>query len=266
MPYSYYLKPNAADIHTTSPYWFAAFVRFAVRDTYSRRDEKLRGDASMLPPNVFPSEPDNVDLTLSTGDPVERGLQEKHPILLADRDILQFSVSSRKSSHVHQLTLSLNNTDTNYVAELASGDWVGFWAFDNREDFLRIREAVRSGKVANGFGDGLQFLGRVDSVRRTKNRTQVGGVQLSYSVTALGFGEFDTQIYYNPYFVAKYGNDALLWMLDWGGAENNLILGTTRGKGLITSQEVMPKICASVWAYPQRPRPSSDRLLRAERR
>jgi hypothetical protein len=67
-------------------------------------------------------------------------------------------------------------------------------------------------------------------------------VTLQYSLTGTGFSEFDSTIYYNAYFKAKYGNDALLWMIDFGGASNNIILGSTRDKGLISSQEVMPKL------------------------
>lgn len=220
MAFSYKVKPRGGDIHDTSPYWFAAFVRFETRDTFSRV-------------KMFQNAPNSSN----TSDPVE----EQEP-LIVDNDVIGWQVSQRKAQHVAQCSLTLENTEANYAAELASGDWMGFWAFDNRQDFERVRSLVYQRKPANGFFDGIKFLGRVDTVRRTKRKLPTGQLQISYNVTGHGFSEFDSMVYYNPYFVAKYGNDALLWMLDWGGAANNLILGPTRNKGLISSQEAMPKL------------------------
>lgn len=223
MAFTYSLKPRGGDIHDVAPYWFAAFIRFDRRDTFTR------ANMSSTPQN-------------SSAVSVMDGIKEQAEILIADGDCINWNVQSSKTSHVSGCSLTLVNGEVNYVAELASGDWMGFWVFDNKQDFLRVRDLVRNRKSCNGFLDGLKFVGRVDSVRRVKARSPSGALTTSYSVSGMGFGEFDSHIYYSNYFKAKYGNDALLWMIDFGGSANNLLLGATRHKGLISSQEVMPKL------------------------
>lgn len=223
MAFTYEVNPSGGDIHDQAPYWFAAFVRFETRDTFTRtKMSNLPQNASIVTP--------------------QEAVQER-PILIADNDCVSWSVGSSKSSHVSSCALSLVAGDIDYVAELASGDWMGFWAFDNKEDFIRVRKAVKNAQQCNGFFDGLKFIGRVDSVRRKKTRqAMTGALNVTYNISGVGFSEFDAALYYNKFFIAKYGGDALLWMMDFGGAENNLILGATRNKGLISSQEVMPKL------------------------
>lgn len=223
MAFSYEVNPSGGDIHNQAPYWFAAFIRFDTRDTFTRTK------MSSLPQNSSIVTP-------------QEAVQER-PVLISDNDCIGWSVGSAKTSHTSSCSLQLNSGDIDYVSELASGDWMGFWAFDNKEDFIRVRRAVKNSQQCNGFFDGLKFVGRVESVRRKKTRqAMTGHLTVQYTVNGTGFSEFDAAIYYNPYFKAKYGNDALLWMMDFGGSANNLILGVTRNKGVISSQDALPKL------------------------
>lgn len=223
MSYIYSVNPRGGDIHDVAPYWFAAFVRFKNRDTFTR--SKMASQSASCS-------------TVSNED----GVQEATEVLIADNDCIGWSIRSSKSSHVANCNLTLVAGDTNYVAKLAPGDWMGFWAFDNKQDYLRVKQAVMDKKQANGFLDGFKFLGRVDSVRRTKVRSPLGGLNIQYTVNGLGFSEFDSVIYYNNYFVQKYQNDVLLWMADFGSGSDNLLLGVSSGKGSVQTQDFFPKI------------------------
>jgi hypothetical protein len=221
MGFTYEIKPSGGDIHESNPYWFAGFVRFRNRDTFTR--------------DRMTNSPED-----SSRDGA--GAIDEMPTLIAIDDVTAWSVESGKTSHTSHCSMTLTNGRRNYVAELAPGDWACFWAFDNRSDFERVLRAVRSKSRANGWNDGLKFVGRVNSVQRQRNRSMDGKMTVSYSVSCTGFGEFDSFIYYNPIIKAKYGDNALRWMMDFGGAANNLILGTSLSRGLITSQDVIPKL------------------------
>lgn len=150
---TYEIKAAADSVYESIPYWFAAFVRFKQRDTFDR------------------SAVWNSDGNVGTsGSPVE----EMDEFIVADNDIISWSVATAKSSHVSNASFLITNTDLNYAAELAPGDWVCFWAFNNKSDYTRVKAAVRNSERANNFNDGLKFMGRVDSVRRVRTKAQGG--------------------------------------------------------------------------------------------
>ncbi|WNM70153.1 hypothetical protein [Myxococcus phage Mx1] len=233
MAFTYDITPRGVDVHDTSPYWFAAFIRFKHRDTFTRTKMSVSPEVSSRDgAEAFP-------------------VEEDYELLIADTDISAWTVQSGKTSHTSQCQLSMTSVYNNYVAELAPGDWMGFWAFNNRGDYERVKKLVIAKQRCNAFNDGLKFLGRVESVRRTRVRQPMGGLSVSYSVTGTGFGEFDSYIYYNPIIKARY-TTALQWMMDFGGSANDLILGTSLKKGIITSQDVLPKlisICLGVGPF-----------------
>jgi hypothetical protein len=236
MAFTYRLTPSGGDSHQSAPYWFAAFVRFKERDTFTRKNLGNSENASKSNATNF--------VELARPGPVD----EKPGVLMALNDVVSWSVTSAKDQHVSNCQLTLNNGPIDYVRELASGDWMGFWAFEDYEDYVRVKAAVASGQRANGFKDGLKFLGRVDSVRRTKVRASNGMLSVQYAVTGLGFSEFDSVIYYNPMLAAKYASAVSLWMMDFGSGVNELIMGN-QAVGLIGSQQVIPqlmRICLGV--------------------
>lgn len=230
MAFTYKILPSGRDSHQSTPYWFAAFVRFKERDTFTRHNLDISENASKS------NRPNFVQLA-STTSPVD-----EHPnVLIADQDVVSWSITSAKDQHVSNCQISLANGYTDYVRELASGDWVGFWAFDDYSDYIRVKKQVAAKGRANKFKDGFKFLGRVDSVRKIKSRNQMGLLTIQYSVTALGFSEFDSTIYYNPILAAKYEAAVSLWMMDFGQGVNSLIFGS-QSKGLIGTHEILPKL------------------------
>jgi hypothetical protein len=235
MAFTYTLRPSGLDSHQSTPYWFAAFVRFQERDTFTRRNLKSSENASKG------GQPTN-SVQLTQNGPPPDPLAEIPTLLMADADVVTWSVTSAKDQHVSNCQLTLANSETDYVAQLASGDWMGFWAFDDYADFVRVRAAVASRDQANGFRDGLKFIGRVDSVRKSKVRAPTGMLSIQYSITGVGFNEFDSIMYYNPILASKYESAVSLWMMELGQGVNNLIMGTNLGKGLIPSHDVIPKL------------------------
>lgn len=233
MAFTYTIKPSGGDSHQSAPYWFAAFVRFAEKDTFTRK--------SIAPSDVYGPQQETVNSSkraTSRLDPVA----ELPQILIADGDVVSWSTTSAKDQHVSNCQLNLAASDTNYVRELASGDWMGFWAFDNKDDFERVRKQVLNRDQANGFNDGFKFLGRVDSVRKVIDRQPGGILTIQYSITGIGFSEFDSIIYYNPALAAKYSAAVSEWMMELGSGVNDLIAGIEEGEGLVGSNKIIPQL------------------------
>jgi hypothetical protein len=221
MGFTYEIKPSGGDIHENNPYWFAAFVRFRNRDTFTReRMISIPEDSSK--DGAYPI--------------------DEMPTLIAIDDVTAWSVESSKSSHTSHCSLSLTNGVATMLPSWlqATGCAFGFLTIDPTSSgfFVPFRSKTR----VNAWNDGLKFIGRVNSVQRQRSRSGDGKLVVNYSVSSTGFGEFDSFIYYNSIIKAKYGDSALRWMMDFGGAANNLILGTSLSRGLITSQDVIPKL------------------------
>jgi hypothetical protein len=182
MAYIYDIAPNAGDSHQIAPYWLAAVIRFKYRDTLDRN-----------------SIANQVELVVSKNEALANPTLEDGAPLIITSDIVNWSVSSSKSSHTSSLQMTVEHTDTDYLVNIAPEDWIFFWAFDNKGDYDVIRRAVNDGKAANHFTSGLKFMGRVDSIRKVKSRDpQTGRLTGIYNFNCIGFSEFDSLIYYNP--------------------------------------------------------------------
>ncbi len=221
------LKSNTGDSHQTAPYWFAAFIRFKNRDTFTRT--KLDGL-------------DNQTVgALSASSDVD-AMEELDPghTLIADSDIIQWQTSASKSSHTSSLGMTLVNKDVDYVAAVAPGDWICFWAFNDKTNYLRVRKQVREDKKANDAADGLKFMGRVNNVRQTKSR-QNNIIVIHYTIGCQGFSEFDSSVYYHPRLAEKYEAQGLQFFDNFTGNLNLLNLNkSVDGKSIFLSQDIVP--------------------------
>lgn len=215
MAYSYKIKPNAEDMHfSVSPYWMALFIPFDIRDSFNR---------------LF-------DAPGSKREALANPTKETETLLLVGDDLLAWSTTSSKSSHVSNAQFTLFHTNKDYTQELAPDDWVMFWVFDNQKDFIRVAKQVKRLEPANGMNDGLKFIGRIDGVRKIKSRDPNGGLTVQYSITANGFSEFDSTIYYNEAVRKTYANQ-FQFMPDFGVALNDFVLS-----GSVHPQTAIPKL------------------------
>lgn len=188
MPFRYALNPNSPDSHQSSPWWLLVIVRMARVRTFDRAEVLKPGSTRM-----------DVSDPQARQDPVA----ERSPIVLSSQ-VISWSTTSAKSSHT--ATAQFTVAPGLPLAELvAAGDWVFFWALDDRADHERVMAKVRQaatglniGTGANGFRDGLKFVGRINAPRRITQVDGNGKLSTRYQLTAVGFGEFDSKIYYTP--------------------------------------------------------------------
>ncbi len=234
MAFRYVLEPNSGDSHQITPYWLALVVPFFYRVTADRM--------RILDQNSAYKQ----DISLPSIDGMREG-----PKILWEHEIFQWSTSHSKTNPQGTLTMSLSNTGIDWRRKVAGGDWIMFWAFDNREDYIRIRSILRQVKdrdavlndamsfdglnkqknACNSFHDGLKFVGRVASVRRYRSRRPDSGIVTSqYAISAISFREVAYKVHFNPAFRGAYGQNDLQFILDASGVNDFILAG---GQGAI---------------------------------
>lgn len=219
MSFKYILGPNAGDSHQSSPHWLAVIVRFADRDTYN--DQALG----------------------ENGQPVSKETSMKNPVaemapLILDSEIMSWNVSSGKKPHTGTGVFTLPNTGIDYTSEVCPGDWILFWAFDNRKDYEWVRGKIERRQRCNEFDDGFKFMGRVNGVRRKRSLGGNGAKTTGYTITAVSFSEFDNTIYYNESMQARYGGNMLQFAIDFGGEINNFLLNGEAGGSILAGDAI----------------------------
>lgn len=133
----------------------------------------------------------------SLGSVVEGAFTRRaKPFVITDAS--HVTISGSKRSHTKTLEATLPPT-ANYLSQtaVAPGDWLLAWCWSNEEDARRVLKQVRDGQAANGFGDGLKFVGRVHSVRKGVDVEPGGTQNSSYSLQGVGFEELDTSFFYD---------------------------------------------------------------------
>ncbi len=156
---------------SVDPYWIVYVVSLKDPLTFSRKDKKSKS---------------SLDYSDST----------RSDRLLITSDCLNLTIGNAKSSHTKSLSATLIESDTNYLAAILPGDWIAAWMVNSKDDYNRVVAQIRDNKKANSFGDGLKFLGRVDSIRK---QLQIdGGIKrVEYQLSAFGFKELDSMIFYD---------------------------------------------------------------------
>jgi hypothetical protein len=231
MAFRYVLEPNAGDSHQVAPYWLALVVPFFHRNTVMR--ERILDE--------------NAEYQQDISDPSMDAMLEGEKILL-EHEVVQWQTTQTKSPENPRgtLNLSLVNTGVDWRSKMVGGDWILFWVFENRDDYIRVRNKLRvvKGKTdvlsavgadgqsnaCNAFHDGLKFVGRINSVRRYRRRQGNSGVVTSqYAVTAVSFREMSYGIHFNPIFTGAYGKNQWQFQIDFGGF-NEFVLAGSQGR------------------------------------
>lgn len=110
----------------------------------------------------------------------------------------EVTVTHSKASHVGSLSAVFLDPKEALYSNLAPGDWIVCWMLDNEVDQRSVSAFVYAGKEANGFDDGLKFVGRIDSIRRTVVVDGNGNRSRRIAIQASSFTELDSPIYWNP--------------------------------------------------------------------
>lgn len=198
MPTKYHVRPNSVDSHQADPHWMALVVRY---------EEVLSFDKKKL----WESHPFDVAVDSDIPPMWER------PALLLSNAITSWVINMSKDNHTSGASFELARSSIDYSKEIQPGDWLLFWVVDSEAEFLDLKNRLKKilnspGAIdtkVNGFHDGLKFVGKANSPKQNIRITQNGTLEISYSLSAVQFSEFDCQVYVTPNQVAL-SNTALL--------------------------------------------------------
>lgn len=180
--------PETVDDVATAPYWVLCAVRLNKPLSYSR-DQKR-----------------SVSKDTSEGAQI-RG------ITIITSDCLQLQIQGSKGQHTKQLSATLLQTHTNYLIDLLPSDWLLAWIVHGEEKQRDLVERIKKLEPCNKWDDGLKFVGRVESVRKAMDRNrETGAKSTRYSLTAYGFRELDTAIFYDPFLRSVDTAQVGTWM------------------------------------------------------
>lgn len=169
------IKDTRPDFTSCSPYWVICVFPLALPLTFSR--------SSMA----------SVSALSGSG----AGMRDVGKIIITD-DCVAMTVSANKEQHVKSLSASLIQTTQNYLVDILPGDWIMAWICNHEEDGIQIAQLAKDGKAANGWDDGLKFIGRINSIRKRIDRDPESGILSStYSLNASSFTELDSQFFYD---------------------------------------------------------------------
>jgi hypothetical protein len=173
------IEANQIDSHQTSPAYMLTFLRWAIKDT------KNNGDQANF-------------------------LKTKSPLVVIS-DCISLTVSSSKSSYIHQANMILMGGDVNYATAVAPGDFVFINMLDDEEylfgpsagpnnpESSSLYSRARNYKPINGEHDGFKGIFKVQSVKKLLQTAPDGRKTLHYQISAGAFTEFNQVIYFNPY-------------------------------------------------------------------
>ncbi len=143
-------------------------------------------------------------------------------IIISD-DILSATINTGKGGPSHSLQLTLAplgpneriNTDAgvevnrntiNYLQRFAPGDWIMCWIVNGSTEQKKLIEKIRAGdQPVNDFDSGLKFIGQVMNINESFRTSAAGMKSKRFTVSASGFNQYNSQIFYSP-FVGKKAN------------------------------------------------------------
>lgn len=214
MAFKYEIKSNSPDSHQMGAFWFGMVYPFLHKDTYNR-DYQNPGSIS---------------------DALANPVAEADSILIED-DCLKWDISSAKSTPMSGLNITLTHSNKNYNALIAPEDWIVFWCFNDYKTYQDTKKLVLSRRRANHFNNAPKFIGRVDSVFTDETTdSTTGRKSIIYNLTAKGFSELDSKIYYNSAIGFNYTSVQKFWA-DFGNEANQLIIG-----GQITTENAIASL------------------------
>jgi hypothetical protein len=136
---------------------------------------------------------------------------ELKPPIFINQDLLTATVQSNKNSHMGSLSFTCIDSGFPYMNEVVPGDWVFCWMTTSTEKTKELMGRLMKSEACNLFDDGLKFMGRISSVRESMVQTGGGHRQVNYNIQGVSFREFESQIFYDKYFVEKVPGFSSAW-------------------------------------------------------
>ncbi len=177
-----------ASIISVSPHWVVAVFSFAQPLSFSRAKMKAILDNSP-----------QLGTASASFDNDNTQLVRVKPPLIIHEDCLRLTISQSKSSHIGQMDAVFSASSINYISEIQTGDWVMAWIQNYPDGIDDLKRRIRSGEPCNKWNDGLKFVGRVESIRKTITQSGDGKRASSFSLRGMSFKELDSPLYYNPH-------------------------------------------------------------------
>jgi hypothetical protein len=177
-------------VNQSSPTWVLTFVRFENRDTFRN---------STVPP-----------LNTNENDP-----------LVVENDCVSVSTCMNKGTLTPSMEASLKETDINYLAAVAPGDFVFVNMLNWEEDARRVTINANNGDPINGPNDGFKGLFKVQRVSKNISVNEQDGTKnVFFRIEGYGFTEFNNIIYYNQNLLASGAQDNFtlftrMFSFDW---------------------------------------------------
>jgi hypothetical protein len=177
---------------STSPYWILGVIRLKHPVTYSRANGK---SISVLP-----------------GD----GADIRDENLVITHECINLHVSRQKSNHIKTLSATLKKSDKEFLTEILPGDWIFAWIVNSDDEGRKLAQRIRDGEACNKKADGLKFIGRVASVFKNLDKSATHAI--TYNLSAYGFRELETQLFYDPMLAQNdlIGTNVATWMCKLG--------------------------------------------------
>jgi hypothetical protein len=172
-----------------SPFWVVLVVRQKYPLTYDRVYKRSR----------------NPDGSQSAA---ERG----KPLILTETTNLH--VQGQKGNPLKSMAMTMPPGEVDYQSQIHPGDWCCAWMLDNQADGRRLLGNLQALTGAHGEGEvtgeevpqgcnyflsGLKFVGQVRTRRKGWGTNAEGVPQTRWTVTASGFSEMDSSVYWDPY-------------------------------------------------------------------
>ncbi len=161
-------------------------------------------------------------------DPADGVRLRSDPLIITD-DLMSATTHAAKGSYLSQLQVQLGPSTINYLAAVLPGDWVFCWMLTSEVKALDVIERIKKLKPCNLWLDGLRFVGKVGDVQRERTAKHSGLNVVRTSVSAVGFSELGSQVFYDPY-LAEATPLMGTWLARIGGAISDL-LGTPLDSG-----------------------------------
>lgn len=118
-------------------------------------------------------------------------------LLLIHDDIISVTVDRPKSNHVKTAEVRVKGKTSRILRDVLSGDWIMIWLLPNKPRFDDLLTRINKKDACNNPEDGLRMVGRVHQVRKKLDTLTNGMKEVSYSIQAVGFSEFDSTLYYD---------------------------------------------------------------------
>lgn len=160
-------------------------------------------------------------------------LRSVHPLVITD-DCVSLQTQGSKRSHLKSMNMVLKQTNVNFLNELLPGDYIFAWIMNNEVKQKDLIRRINAGEACNRFDDGLKFFGRIHNVRKQIQVEGQSGTKTSnYTIQSTGFGELDTQLFYDATLASNDQRDKSIgtWLARLGLNIEELF-GTTTKQGI----------------------------------